>query len=55
MKQFNLNRVSGWKNINILIRKTEIRLKTILNKTSTNYLITHFIEKQWEKYKSFNL
>ena len=32
-----------------LILKNEIKLKTILKKTSINYSITHFMEKQWKK------
>ena len=37
IKLFHLNRVSGWRNIKVLIHRKETRLKTILRKTSISY------------------
>ena len=42
---------SKWLEKYILLLKNEIRLKLILKKTSINYLITHFMEKQWKMYE----
>ena len=41
---------NGRKKIKILTLKNEIKLKTILKKTSRNFSITHFMEKQWKKF-----
>ena len=36
MKKLHLNRVSGWKNKEVLMNKNEIRLKNNLKKTAIN-------------------
>ena len=51
MKKFHLNKLSGWKNIEILIHKKELRLKNILKKTSISYysiLFTANARKMYE-------